>query len=87
MPRGSRGPGWTVTLADVRARRPSAVLVPSEPYAFEDRHLDELVGELGTVEGVRIPIVRVDGQDLFWWGIRTPAAVARLRQVIVDIRA
>jgi ABC-type hemin transport system substrate-binding protein len=23
-------------------------------------------------------IVRVDGQDLFWWGVRTPGALARL---------
>ena len=26
-----------------------------------------------------LPVVRIDGQDLFWWGIRTPAAIARLR--------
>jgi len=29
-------------------------------------------------------ILRVDGQDLFWWGVRTPAAVARLTQVLDD---
>jgi len=25
------------------------------------------------------PVVLVDGQDLFWWGARTPAALDRLR--------
>jgi hypothetical protein len=25
-------------------------------------------------------VVFVDGQDLFWWGVRTPAALARLRR-------
>ena len=25
-----------------------------------------------------MPIVFVDGRDLFWWGIRTPPAAARL---------
>jgi ABC-type hemin transport system substrate-binding protein len=24
-------------------------------------------------------VVIVDGRDLFWWGIRTPAAIDRLR--------
>jgi hypothetical protein len=26
-------------------------------------------------------IVRVDGRDLFWWGIRTPGAIRRLAGV------
>jgi ABC-type Fe3+-hydroxamate transport system substrate-binding protein len=59
-----------VTLDQAVAARPDVVLVPSEPYAFDDTHLDEL-------EAVA-PTVRVDGQDLFWWGVRTPAAIERL---------
>jgi ABC-type Fe3+-hydroxamate transport system substrate-binding protein len=62
-----------VTLADVP--EPDLVVVPSEPYAFEDHHVDEL--------GAAFPAaatVRVDGQDLFWWGIRTPDALERLRR-------
>ena len=46
------------------------VLAPSEPYPFAERHRDEL-------ERVA-PVVFVDGQDLFWWGVRTPAAIRRL---------
>lgn len=64
-----------VTLEDVAARRPDIVLVPSEPYSFDDKHLDEL-REIAPVE-------RVDGQDLFWWGARTPAALDRLRTQLV----
>jgi ABC-type Fe3+-hydroxamate transport system substrate-binding protein len=71
-----------VDLADIRRRRPSAVLVPSEPYVFEDRHLDELRRELGDDAGRPVPVVRVDGQDLFWWGSRTPAAAVRLRAAL-----
>ena len=63
-----------VDLDDVRARRPDVVLAPSEPYPFRDRHLAEL-------EEVA-PALLVDGQDLFWWGVRTPAAVARLHRDI-----
>jgi ABC-type Fe3+-hydroxamate transport system substrate-binding protein len=63
-----------VVLADVSARRPDVVLAPSEPYPFGPRHVAEL-------EQVA-PVVLVDGQDLFWWGVRTPDALARLHRDI-----
>jgi ABC-type Fe3+-hydroxamate transport system substrate-binding protein len=59
------------TLDDVRALRPDAVLAPSEPYPFTERHRAEL-------EAVA-PVLFVDGKDLFWWGVRTPHAIERLR--------
>ena len=62
-----------VTLAEVAARAPNLILLPSEPYEFGPEHAREIERE---VTGV--PIVFVDGRDLFWWGIRTPAAAARL---------
>ena len=65
----------TVELGDVG--RPDVVLVPSEPYAFSAAHVAELAAALPAAR-----VVRVDGQDLFWWGVRTPGAVARLRAVI-----
>lgn len=60
-----------VTLDEARALTPDVVLAPSEPYPFSERHR----AELETVA----PVVFVDGKDLFWWGVRTPAAVERLR--------
>jgi ABC-type Fe3+-hydroxamate transport system substrate-binding protein len=62
----------TVTLEEARARRPDVVLAPSEPYPFRERHVP-------LFDGVA-PVVLVDGQDLFWWGVRTPAAADRLRR-------
>jgi ABC-type Fe3+-hydroxamate transport system substrate-binding protein len=62
-----------VTLAEVAARAPNLIMLPSEPYAFGPAHTAELARE---VSGV--PIVFVDGRDLFWWGVRTPDAAARL---------
>ena len=56
-----------VTLAEVAARAPNLILLPSEPYEFGPEHAREVERE---VTGV--PIVFVDGRDLFWWGIRTP---------------
>jgi ABC-type Fe3+-hydroxamate transport system substrate-binding protein len=63
-----------VTLDEARAARPDVVLAPSEPYPFRERH----VPELATVA----PVVLVDGQDLFWWGVRTQAALARLGSIL-----
>jgi len=63
-----------VELDAVRDRHPDIVLVPSEPYDFTDDHVAEL-------EAIA-PAVRVDGQDLFWWGARTPGALARLHAAI-----
>lgn len=68
----------TVTLDEARARRADVVLAPSEPYPFGERHVPAL-------EEVA-PVVLVDGQDLFWWGVRTPAAVARLGERLAGIR-
>jgi ABC-type Fe3+-hydroxamate transport system substrate-binding protein len=62
----------TVTLDEARSREPDVVLAPSEPYPFRERHVP-LLEEVA-------PVVLVDGQDLFWWGVRTPAAMARLRR-------
>lgn len=65
-----------VSLPDVARRAPDLVLLPSEPYAFAGRHAAEVGAE---VTGARVFFV--DGRDLFWWGIRTPAAAARLQAV------
>jgi ABC-type Fe3+-hydroxamate transport system substrate-binding protein len=62
----------TVELADIARREPDLVLVPSEPYAFDDDHVTELQGEFAGSK-----IVRIDGQDLFWWGVRTPYTPSR----------
>jgi len=50
------------------------VLAPTEPYPFTVRHRSELE-RFGLV-------VFVDGQDLFWWGTRTSAALQRLGTVV-----
>jgi ABC-type Fe3+-hydroxamate transport system substrate-binding protein len=69
LPRDA-GPYPTVELEQVAAEAPDAVIVPSEPYDFKDTHVQELAAVA--------PPVRVDGRDLFWWGARTPGALARL---------
>ncbi len=74
VPAGASSDYPEVTLEQMAALECDVVLVPSEPYEFTDAHFEEM--------SVVAPAVAVDGQDLFWWGTRTPAAIERLRGVI-----
>jgi ABC-type Fe3+-hydroxamate transport system substrate-binding protein len=67
----------TIELEDWATQPPTLVILPSEPYPFASRHVDEVAA---LVPGA-IPVL-VDGRDLFWWGARTPAALERLRAAL-----
>jgi len=62
-----------VTLDRLHALGPDVVLLPDEPYPFAGRHVAEVQAGLPDAR-----VATVDGQDLFWWGIRTPDALDRL---------
>ena len=66
-----------VELEEIAAHRPDLVLVPSEPYDFTAEQVAELRATFAEAE-----VVLVDGQDLFWWGARTPGAIERLSAVL-----
>lgn len=74
-----RYPGFS--LESLGSWCPDVIVVPSEPYDFSDGHLSELQQAAPTAQ-----VVRVDGQDLFWWGSRTPAAVGRLHRELAALR-
>ena len=59
------------------ALQPDLVVLPSEPYPFTQRHVPEVQSLLPASR-----VVLVDGRDLLWWGVRTPAAMGRLRAVL-----
>lgn len=61
-------------LSTVAELQPNLIIVPSEPYEFDDSHLEEFANIA--------PAVRVDGRDLFWWGARTPEAMQRLHNAL-----
>jgi ABC-type Fe3+-hydroxamate transport system substrate-binding protein len=61
----------TVDPEEIAAKCPDAVFAPSEPYPFTERQRAELE--------VFAPVRFVEGKDLFWWGARTPGALARIR--------
>ena len=64
----------TIELTEVAERGADIVIAPTEPYAFKPFHLE--------VFRPIAPVVEVDGQDLFWWGVRTPVARRRLHHTI-----
>jgi hypothetical protein len=66
-----------VTLDEVAGCGPDLIVLPDEPYAFTQKHVPEVRNAVPEAR-----IVLVDGRDLFWWGIRTPAALERLRRAL-----
>lgn len=65
---------------DIRERRPDLVLLPTEPYPFKDHHVDKVREAFPDAT-----VTLVDGEDLFWWGIRTPRAIQRLGAFLDDL--
>ncbi len=63
----------TGSLEQMAGFAPELVLLPDEPYPFAQRHVAEVAAAFPTAR-----VALVDGRDLFWWGIRTPDALARL---------
>jgi ABC-type Fe3+-hydroxamate transport system substrate-binding protein len=61
-----------VELDEVRSLRPEVVLLPSEPYEFGE-------ADVAAFDGWAAAVHLVDGQQLTWWGPRTPGAVAAFR--------
>jgi len=64
-----------VTLDEVAARAPNLILLPSEPYAFGPEHLPDLTRQVGGV-----PVVFVDGRDLFLVGRPYPRRRCQTRR-------
>lgn len=69
-----------VTFDEVRARKPALVILPDEPHAFSADD-ERVIGD--AIPGV--PIVRVSGKDLFWYGAWTIDALPRLRAAIAAL--
>jgi ABC-type Fe3+-hydroxamate transport system substrate-binding protein len=73
---GPEGPYVETSLDEIATFAPDVVLAPSEPYPFTARHFTEL--------SQVAPVIFLDGRDLFWWGVRTPAALRHLERALSD---
>lgn len=68
-----------VTLDEVAALKPEAILLPDEPYRFNEGHIHEFSGIA--------PTAVVDGKLLWWYGPRMPEAIRELRRIVRELVA
>ncbi len=68
-----------VMLEEVAALKPEAILLPDEPYRFNEGHVPEFSGVA--------PAAVVDGKLLWWYGPRMPAAIRELRRIVRELAA
>lgn len=68
-----------VTPKEVQKMSPEMILIPDEPYAFDEEVTAEFTAALGDAPAVQSGrIVRIDGRDITWKGTRAFRALARL---------
>ena len=68
-----------VTIDEVIESKPDVILLPNEPYAFEESHksqIEEWLADTPAVESGRVHLI--DGSLLTWHGTRLAKAVAEL---------
>ncbi len=71
----------TVDPARLAAARPQAVLLPSEPYPFGERHREEVEALLPGAVALTAP-----GEWITWYGCRMPEAIEGLRRLLDPLR-
>ncbi len=67
-----------MTLAEIEAAKPELILLPDEPYAFEQRDAQELAA-LDIPAAHTGSIHLIDGTLVSWYGPRIREAVEKLR--------
>ena len=80
--RGERYPG--IELEDLERAAPELVLLGTEPFPFQPRHIEELALSTG-LPSARFRIA--DGEYLSWHGSRTPAGIDYAAGLVRDARA
>jgi ABC-type Fe3+-hydroxamate transport system substrate-binding protein len=69
-----------VTIDDIRRADPQVILLSSEPYPFNKKHLQEITDELPG-----IPSLLVDGEMFSWYGSRLLYVPAYFRELRADV--
>ncbi len=68
-----------VTLAEIRQAEPEVILLPDEPFGFDETHEGKITGWLSETPAVRNGRVhRIDGSLITWHGTRLGRALAEL---------
>jgi ABC-type Fe3+-hydroxamate transport system substrate-binding protein len=73
-----------VNPGEVAARRPEVILLPDEPFPFEEKHLTELhtLGDVPAVRSGRLHLL--DGKVLSWYGPRIGASLRTLAKLLLQ---
>jgi hypothetical protein len=73
-----------VEAEELAAAAPHAVLLSTEPFPFQQKHVDEVSRATGLAPEI---FHIVDGEMLSWHGSRTPAGIDYAAEVIGRVRA
>ena len=72
-----------VTLEELASAAPQCVLLCTEPYAFDESH----VNELSRLTGIPSGLIRIaDGEYLSWHGSRTPDGIDYVERLLDQAR-
>jgi len=67
-----------VSLDELEALKPDLILLPDEPFPFDDGH--------ARAYAAVAPVRLIDGKLLWWYGPRMPAAIRELRTIFEEAR-
>lgn len=74
-----------VTLEEIRLAQPQIILLPDEPYQFDDSHREELLDWLADTPAVRHGRLHlVEGSLITWHGTRLARALRELPPLLND---
>jgi ABC-type Fe3+-hydroxamate transport system substrate-binding protein len=74
-----------VSLAEIRAAQPELILLPSEPFAFDESHLAELQNLLAGTPAIQSGRIHLlDGSLLTWPGTRLGKALEQLPEYFME---
>ena len=73
---------FEIALDEVVAAQPEVVLLPDEPYVFQQKDLPALAPLSETPALHEEQVFFVDGKALFWYGTRTGAALRYLEGIL-----
>ena len=69
-----------LSLEEIRSANPELILLPDEPYKFNENHISEFCELFPEVEAVRKgKVILVDGSLITWYGTRLGKAISELQ--------
>ncbi len=74
-----------VTVKEINEQNPQLILLPSEPFKFDQSHVEVLKSVLAETDAVKNDrVILVDGTLLFWPGVRLGLALQILPNLIIS---